>query len=130
MEKVNKEVAEKAVANYLEAKRVKKEAEAIMKDAEAVVENFSLQNFDGFTDKRMPCGIGIIQIRSGSAKPMRLGKPLNTAERKALAEKLPSGYVKLSPDFGAIFASNDSKLRTLLRAESVEVVREDSFSIV
>lgn len=130
MEKVTKQAAEEAVANFLKAKQVKKEAEASMKQAEAVVEQFGIEHIGDFIDNRLACGIGIIQIKAGQAKPLKDGKPLSTAGRTELATRLPEAYVKVAPDFLALYNSTDAKVRQQLKAEKIEVVREDKFAIV
>lgn len=130
MKKVSKEEVEKSIAAYLSAKQAKKEAEAIMKNTEAIIEQYGLENLQAFVDNRLVCCTGIIQIKAGAAKPMRDGKPLSTTERGALAADLPREFVKISPDFTALYGCQDAKVRQILKARGIEIVREDCFAII
>ncbi|MFV0505905.1 MAG: hypothetical protein ACK5L5_04230 [Bacteroidales bacterium] len=128
--KVSKEVAEMAVSEFIKARNEKKSAEAVMKEAEATVEQYAMENNGAFVNGRLVLGSAIVQIKAGTAKPMKDGKPLSTAARAQLATELPQPFAKLSCDFGALYQCNDKSVRAILKANGVEVVKDDKYAIV
>lgn len=130
MEKITKKQAEEAVAAYLAAKRVKQENEARMKEAEELVACYCSEHMADFTDDRMPLGNAIVAIKAGTAKPVKDGKSLSTAACTALALALPEQFVKLQPDFMALYSCEDKVVRQILKSQGVEIVREDKFNII
>lgn len=130
MEKITKQQAEDAVTAYLAAKKEKLEIDARMKEAEDRVACYCTDHMADFTDDRLPLGTAIITIKAGAAKPVKDGKALSTAARTALALALPEQYVKLMPDFTSLYSAEDKVVRQILRAQGVEIVREDKFAIL
>lgn len=130
MEKITKKQAEDAVAAFLAAKREKQEIDARLKEAEDTVACYCTDHMSDFTDDRMTLGNAIIAIKAGTAKPVKDGKALSTAARTALALSLPEQYVKLQPDFTALYSAEDKVVRQILRSQGVEIVRDDKFSII
>lgn len=122
--------AEMALANYKDAKRRRDQAEAEMKAAEAKIKAYGRDHVTEFTDNLLTLENGAIGIKAGPAKPVTLdGKALPTATRAELAAKLPAEYVKITLDAAALFASDDKKVRQILNAAGVRIVKEDQFTI-
>lgn len=130
MKRVSQQEVEQSVKEYLKAKQAKKAAEAVMNKAEAVIARYGRENLGNFIDKRLICGEGIIQLRAGVAKPVKEGKALSATERNVLAAELPGEFVRMIPDYIALFNCPDVKVRQLLKMQGIEIVREDTFSIV
>lgn len=130
MKRVSQQEVEQSVKEYLKAKQAKKAAEAAMSKAEAVITRYGQENLGDFVDKRLVCGDGIIQLRAGVAKPVREGKALSATERNVLAAELPGEFVRMIPDYIALFNCPDVKVRQLLKMQGIEIVREDTFAVV
>ena len=130
MEKITKQQAEEAAAANLAAKRAKAEIDARMKEAEELVAGYCTEHIGEFTDDRLALGTAVIAIKAGAAKPVKDGKALSTAARTQLALALPEQYVKLVPDFMALYSAEDKVVRQILRSQGVEIVREDKFNIL
>lgn len=130
MKRVNQQEVEQSVKEYLKAKQAKKAAEAAMNKAEAVIARYGRENLGNFIDKCLICGEGIIQLRAGVAKPVKEGKALSATERNVLAAELPGEFVRMIPDYIALFNCPDVKVRQLLKMHGVEIVREDTFAVV
>lgn len=130
MKKVSQQEIEQSVKEYLKAKQAKKAAEAAMNKAEAVITRYGRENLGNFIDKRLICGEGIIQLRAGVAKPLKEGKALSAIERNVLAADLPDEFVRMLPDFAALYNCQDVKVRQLLKMQGIEIVREDTFFVV
>lgn len=118
------------MAVYLVAKREKQEIDARIKEVEDLVACYCTDHMADFTDDRMALGNAIVAIKAGTAKPLKDGKALSTAARTALALALPKQYVKLTPDFMTLYSAEDKVVRQILRAQGVEIVREDKFNII
>ena len=101
-----------------------------MKEAEELVACYCSEHMADFTDDRMPLGNAIVAIKAGTAKPVKDGKSLSTAARTALALALPEQFVKLQPDFMALYSCEDKVVRQILKSQGVEIVREDKFNII
>lgn len=130
MEKVTRKQAEEAATAYLEAKRRKREAEGCMEEAETLVACYCREHLGDFTDDKLPLGEAMVAIKAGAAKPVKDGKALSTAARTALAAALPQQFVKIMPDFVALYGCQDKVVRQILRAQGVEIVREDKYIII
>lgn len=130
MEKVTKEVAEKAVKTVKDLKIQAAEINGKIKDAEAIVEAYGLEHLSEFADGRLAVDGGIIAIKAGTAKPIKEGKALSTAARAELASVLPAAYVKVACDFGVLYDSKDKTVRQILRSRGIEIVREDKFTVL
>lgn len=128
---VNKVQAEIALAQYKDAKRRKDQADAEMKAAEAKVQDYARDHVAEFVDNLLTLDNGGIGIKAGAAKPVTTeGKALPTAARTELAAMLPINYVKITLDAPALFASDDKKVRRILAAQGVRIVKEDQFVIL
>lgn len=130
MKKITKQQAEEAAAVYMTAKREKQEVDARIKEAEDLVSCYCMDHMADFTDDRLALGNAIVAIKAGTAKPVKEGKALSTAARTALALALPGQYVKLMPDFAALYSAEDKVVRQILKAQGVEIVRDDKFAIL
>lgn len=130
MKNVSREDAENAIALYRAAKTAKMKFENQMAEAERTVEAFGRQHLDEFVEGRLALDSGTLAIWAGSAKPLKEGRPLSTADRKALASMLPEPYVRLSCDFGELFACHDKMVRQILKQQGVEVVRDDKIVVM
>lgn len=131
MKKIEKECAEKAVTTIINLTKQIKELSSVVKEAEDVIEGYGKQNIADFTDNRLACGIGIIQIKAGSAKPIdKSGKAVNKSTREHLANLLPSRFISVSIDAKALFESDDKIVRQILQSNGVSIVREDRFVVV
>ncbi|MEG1648317.1 MAG: hypothetical protein RR277_00345 [Rikenellaceae bacterium] len=131
MKKIEKQCAEKAVSTIINLTKQIKELSSAMKEAEDVIEDYGRQNIADFSDNRLPCGIGIIQIKAGSAKPIDSnGKAVTKIVREHLANLLPSRFISVSIDAKALFESDDKIVRQILQANGISIVREDKFVVV
>lgn len=131
MKKIEKECAEKAVTTIINLTKQIKELSSVVKEAEDVIEGYGKQNIADFTDNRLACGTGIIQIKAGSAKPIdKSGKAVNKVTREHLANLLPSRFISVSIDAKALFESDDKIVRQILQSNGVSIVREDRFVVV
>lgn len=130
MEKITKEQAEMALSSYKDAERRKAVAEAEMKAHKEQVETYAREHVTDFTDGSLILTNGSIKIVAGTAKPVRDGKALTKAERLVLAEALPADYVTMSIDCAALYVSDDKKVRQILNAAGVQIVKEDNYKII
>lgn len=130
MKKITKEAAEAAITAYLQAKIKEADIKGSIKDAEEIIEAYSRENLESFSDGRMAMDNGIIAIRAGAAKPMKEGKALTTAARSELASALPAAYVKYSCEFSVLYDCTDKTVRQLLKSRGIEIVRDDKFVIL
>lgn len=129
MEKVTKEQANAAIAAYKEADRKATALAAEMKAHKAKVETYAREHVGDFVDKDMVLENGKISLVAGAAKPLRDGKPLKKEDKIQLAKLLPGEYVAISIDCAALFASDDKKVRHILNAAGVQIVKEDNYKI-
>ncbi len=122
---VTRQEAEQAIAIYRTAKSAKAEYEAQMAEAERIIESFGRGHLAEFVDGRLELDSGTLAVKAGAAKPVRGGRPLNTAARIELASQLPAAYVRASCDFAELYGCRDKMVRQLLAARGIEIVRED-----
>lgn len=130
MRKIELPDAEAAVANVVNYRRQIKEMEAKMNENSEIVELYAREHVEEFEDDILPCGIGLIQIKAGAAKPITDGRALKKAERMSLALALPARYVSLSIDSKALYECQDKVVRQLLQSKHIEIVREDKYVVV
>lgn len=132
MEKVTKQQAEMAIAAWKDAERRKKAAEAEMKVADVDIQIYARENVMKFVDNRLTLKGGAIGIKAGVAKPIveETGKALSTAERVALVSKLPESCVKYTIDAAALYGTDDKKIRRILHAQGVSIVRDDKYVVL
>lgn len=127
---VTRQETEQAVAIYRTAKSVKQEAEAQMAEAERIIESFGRAHIGEFADGRLELDSGTLAVKAGAAKPVRDGRPLNTAARIELAAQLPATYVRPCCDFSELYGCRDKIVRQLLAARGIEIVRDDRFIVL
>lgn len=130
MEKISKEQAEKALASYKDAERRKAVAEAEMEAHGERIKAYANEHVDDFVGKELMLENGVVKLVAGVAKAICDGKALSKEGKIQLAKKLPANYVTMSIDCAALYVSDDKKVRQILNAAGVQIVKEDNYKIV
>lgn len=130
MDKITKEQAEQAITDYRTAKSAKKVHEAIMAEAESIITAYANEHVTEFTDNKLALDSGMLEIKAGPAKAVTIeGKPMSTAARAELAKKLPFNFVNITIDASALYAADNKKVRQILTAAGVRIVKENKIII-
>lgn len=132
MKKITQERAEEAVANIINLQRKIKELEASKKISEQIIDCYSRERVPEFVDDKLVCGIGIIQIKAGTAKPIdaKTGKSISKTLREKLALLLPSKYVSQTIDSKGLYDCDDKIARQILRSNGINIVRDDKYIVI
>lgn len=127
---IKKTDVEAAIASWKECKNIERRNKAELEKLERTIEVYAREHIGDFKGDKLLLDNGTIVIKSGIAKPIKDGKPLTTSERLRLATILPSDYVKLTCDYSALFKCEDKKIREVLSANKINIVREDRYALI
>lgn len=127
---IKRENVEAAIASWKECKEIERRNKAELEKLEQTIETYAREHIDDFEGDKLSLDNGTIAIKAGAAKPVKDGRPLSTIERAKLATIIPFDYVKLTCDYSALFKCEDKKVREILSANKINIVREDRYTVV